>query len=177
MGVQIASSAISGGYPVAIAAGTPPGGWLPWVIGLLVALSGAVVSLVAHRAARGDRHQDRATEAVCAFEELVGQIELEQHRLVGQVVSLVDLKPLRDLLPKAELAPDRLPQPLRLCARELESRLAKYLTVLAGPPPTGCSAEERDAWVEQRWYAGQYLKRSIDAAFQALARHKDRRKG
>lgn len=63
-----------------------------------------------------------------------------------------------------------------MCARELESRLAKYLAV-AGSAPTGCSAEERDARVEQRMYAGQDLKQAIDAADKALVAHKERRKG
>ncbi|MEU9442206.1 hypothetical protein AB0D42_15055 [Streptomyces sp. NPDC048304] len=174
MGVQIASWAISGGDPVAFAAGAPSGGWAPWV-GVLVASFAVVVAAAAFRAGRGDRHQDRATESLREFAEVVHDIEVEQHRLLGRVVAETDLKLLWDLQPKTELFPDRLPQPLQLCARQLESWLAKYLAV-AGPAPTGCSAEEH-ARVEQRMYAGQGLRSAIAAAYKALDAYKKRRKG
>jgi hypothetical protein len=74
------------------------------------------------------------------------------------------------------LAPARLPQALQLCARELESRLAKYLAV-ARPAPVECSAEERDARVEQRTHVGQDLQGAIRAADKAIAAQKARRKG
>lgn len=149
---------------------------MAWGVVVLIALGGALVALASFRTGRGDRHQDRAAEAVGAFEGLVADIELEHQRVRGRVVSVVDLKPLRDLQPKAELSPDRLPRPLQLCARELESSLAKYLAV-AGPAPTGSSAEEREARVEQRTYVDQDLKRAFAAAYGALTAYKTRRKG
>ncbi|MFF4061458.1 hypothetical protein ACFYZ8_34920 [Streptomyces sp. NPDC001668] len=169
MGVQVASLDISGGD---LAAGSPPGGWLPWAATLLLPLA---LALLFHRIGRGDRYQDRAAEAVCDFKALVDEINLEGHRVLGQVVSEVDLKPLRDLQVKAELAPDRLPQPLQLCARELESRLAKYLAV-AGPAPTAYSVEEREARMERRLRAGNHLTRAIEAAFKDLDAYRTRRK-
>ncbi|WP_372343856.1 hypothetical protein [Streptomyces sp. KL116D] len=107
---------------------------------------------------------------VAGYEQTVTEVEVEHEKVRRRESPGGDLKLLADLLPKAKVAPARLPESLKATALQLAWALSTYLTE-SEPTPGEGKAGRRER-LERRRDADRDLTAIVAATYAALEKYK-----